>query len=84
MAKIIYEGKKIDVEDNSQITEACEKLGVPFLCYTGICKSCVINILKGEENLNEITEIEKEHDLEKSMRLACQCRIKSGSVIIDF
>lgn len=86
MAKIILEktNEEKEVLENDSIQEACEELGVPFCCKDGLCGTCMIDIVEGEENLSELTE--EEHDLERDRkhRLACQCKIKQGNVKIDF
>ena len=86
MAKIINtknnEEKK--VPDGSPIQKACEELGVPFSCTNGICGTCMINVIKGEENLSELTEKEDDLGRDRKNRLACQCKIKQGEVEIDF
>lgn len=86
MAKIISvktnEEKKI--QNNKAIRKACEELGIPFSCNNGTCGTCIIDIVKGEENLSELTEQEKVLERDKKHRLACQCKIKKGEVKIDF
>jgi len=86
MAKIINAKTKEseEVKDGDYIQDACEKLGVNFACSSGMCGSCQIKILEGEDNLSDLTQEEKEIDLNKKSRLACQCKIKSGKVVIDF
>ena len=71
------------VKDGNHIQDACEKLGVNFCCSTGMCGSCKINIIKGEDNLTDLTQEEKDIDFNKKTRLACQSKIKSGKVVID-
>lgn len=86
MAKIISvkDNRKIEVPDGERIQEACENLGVPFCCTNGICGTCMIDVVKGKNNLSELTE--EEHDLgrDKEHRLACQCKIKTGEIEIEF
>lgn len=85
MAKIISEnGKEIKVDDGERIRPACEKLGVPFGCRNGLCGSCMIEILEGEDNLSELTEEEIDMSMDRKTRLACQCKIKEGTVKIRF
>ncbi|MEK6844794.1 MAG: 2Fe-2S iron-sulfur cluster-binding protein [Nanoarchaeota archaeon] len=86
MAKIIFSdnGKTINVKDKNQIKDACEKLGVPFSCTEGICGTCMIEIIDGQENLSELTQEEKDMGMNKTRRLACQCKIKSGTVKIKY
>lgn len=86
MAKIINSktNKSEYVEDGDYIQDACEKLGVNFACSKGLCGSCMIKVIDGEDNLNELSQEEKEIELNKKTRLSCQCKIKSGEVVIDF
>ena len=86
MAKIIHAktNQEIDIPDKSEIRSACEELGVPFSCRDGICGTCMIDVVSGEENLSELTRQEKDLERNKKHRLACQCRIKKGNVEIEF
>ncbi len=87
MAKMIFEdtGEEIELEDGSPIAEQCEEAGVPFACTEGVCGTCVIEVTEGMENLSEFNEAEADFlgELDNE-RLACQCKIKSGSVKIKF
>ncbi len=91
MAKLIFEDSNEEVElpENSEIAEACEEQGIPFACTEGVCGTCVIQV-KGNENLSEFTEAEEDFlgeedvDAEEVERLACQCRIKTGTVKIKY
>ena len=76
--------EEIEVSEGKPIKESCEKLGVPFGCQEGICGSCMINIVEGEENLSELTEEEENLARDKQHRLACQCKIDNGEVTINF
>jgi len=86
MAKIIFKrkNKKISVEDNSPIKQACKELGVPFNCEEATCATCSIDILSGEDNLNEPNENEINLGKDRKHRCACQAKIKKGVVEIDF
>ena len=86
MAKIIFSdnGKEINVEDKDFIKDACEKLGVPFSCTEGICGTCIIDVADGQENLSELTQEEKDMGMNRTRRLACQCKIKSGVIKIKY
>ncbi len=84
MAKLTNtRGKTIEVKNGEKIREAAEKLGVKFSCCNGLCGTCMTNIVKGQENLSELTEQEKMFQLDKDTRLMCQCKIKSGDVVIE-
>lgn len=83
MAKIICEEQEYDVMDNSPLRPICEdELDVAFGCASGYCGICQIEILEGEDNLNELTEAEEDLGMDKQTRFACQCKIKSGTVKI--
>ncbi len=76
--------EEIEIPDGSPINSACKKLGVPFGCETGICGTCMINIVEGENNLSELTNEEKALKRDSKHRLACQCKINSGEITINF
>lgn len=88
MAKLIFDhnGDEVELEDNSPIQEVCEEAGVPFACTEGVCGTCVIEVKEGQDNLSKPTQEEKDFLGEGNCdeRLACQCRIKSGTVRISF
>lgn len=84
MAKIIFEGREIEVGDGENIRDQCEELGVPFGCFEGICGSCVIDILEGEQNLTPITPEEVDFEMHAKKRFACQCKLKQGLIKIKF
>ena len=86
MAKIIYakSGRAKEISDGGKIKLAAEELGVLFGCEDGVCGTCMIDVVSGEENLSELTQQEKDLERDGKHRLACQCRIKKGSVEIDF
>jgi ferredoxin len=87
MAKLIYKntGEEKELEDGSPIAETCEEAGVPFACTEGICGTCVIEVIEGMENLSDFTQEERDFLGEQNHeRLACQCKIKSGIVKINF
>jgi len=83
MAKLSRGKKVISVKDGESITSACEQLGVPFGCYEGKCGSCEIKVEEGEENIFEKTEEEECMGMPPGHRLACQCKIKQGVVILS-
>ena len=84
MAIIKRNDKEEIIKDNEPIKKACIKLNIPFSCEKGICGTCKIQILQGEENLDELTQEEKDMgDRDKTHRLACQAKIKQGTVIIN-
>lgn len=88
MSKLVFEqtGDELELPDGAPIAEVCEEAGVPFACTEGVCGTCVIQIVEGAENLSEPTQEEKEFlgEETKKERLACQCRIMHGKVIVNF
>ena len=76
------EGKELEVEDNGSIIKAAREFDVPFGCENGVCGSCQVEVFEGEENLNELNELEKDMGLDRKHRLCCQAKIKEGSVTI--
>ena len=79
MGIIKFEGNQEEVENGSSIIDACEKLGVPFGCQSGVCHTCKVHVVHGMENLSEKTTAEKEaEDVTGDERLACQCKMKGN------
>ncbi|NGX27155.1 MAG: Ferredoxin-1 [Chlamydiae bacterium] len=87
MGKLIFDdtSEQHELEDGSPIAEICEEAGIPFACTEGICGTCVIEVVEGMENLSEFTQEEEDFlgDMDNE-RLACQCKLKGGSVKIKF
>lgn len=88
MPKLIFDhsGDEVELPDDSPIAEVCEEAGVPFACTEGVCGTCVIEIKEGKDNLSPPTQEEEDFLGEGTCdeRLACQCKIKKGSVRITF
>ena len=80
MAKFIIDNIEHEIPDGKPIAEVCEKLGVPFSCNSGVCGTCQIEILEGQESLSELNQEEKDLGMDGRNRLACQCVIKNGIV----
>ncbi len=91
MAKVTFksDNKTVEVPDGSDIVQVAEDNGasIAFSCKAGVCVSCLSNINKGIENLNEKTENEKAtlegFGAKPNQRLACQCKIMKGEVEIE-
>ena len=82
MAVIIKDNQEMDAPNGERIQAVCEKLGIPFGCRSGLCRTCEIEVLEGMNNLEEKNELELDHDLPVNHRLACQCVIKEGRIRI--
>lgn len=87
-ATLIFEnsGDELTLPAGSPLQQPCEEAGVPFACTEGVCGTCVIEVVEGEENLSRQTQEEKDFLGEGCLneRLACQCRILSGKVKIRY
>ena len=84
MAKLYIDDEEIEVEDGTQIAEACENAGIPFSCNTGVCGTCQIEILEGAKNLSELNDEEDELGMDENNRLSCQCKILQGVVKVTY
>jgi ferredoxin len=84
MAKFTLDNIEYEVPDGTCLAATCEKAGVPFSCNSGVCGTCQINILEGQENLNDLNQEEKDLAMDRNHRLGCQCVIVSGTVKAGF
>lgn len=80
MAKLIIDDREFELKEGDAIMDACMEAGIPFGCQSGICGTCIIEVLEGMEHLSERNQQETDMELEEHERLACQCRILSGTV----
>ena len=88
MAKLIFKASEdeVDLRDGSPIAESCEQAGVPFACSGGLCGTCIVRVIEGMENLTPPTQQEIDFlgtDGVQQERMACQCSIESGTVVLD-
>lgn len=78
-------GEEFEIDDDAPIASACEEAGVPFACTEGVCGTCVIEVKEGMENLSPFTQEEEDFLGEMGCeRLACQCKLKKGTLKISF
>ncbi len=84
MATVKTRENHLEVTNGAPIRDVCEELGVLFGCRSGLCGTCMIGVVEGEENLSELTEEEVAMDRDRKHRLACQAKIKKGTVTINF
>ncbi|HLD22186.1 MAG TPA: 2Fe-2S iron-sulfur cluster-binding protein [Patescibacteria group bacterium] len=79
---------EVDAEVGSNLKEVAQAEGssIPFGCEQGVCGTCLVNIVEGEDNVSDPTDQEKETlaamGAEPGQRLACQCQI-DGDVTIE-
>ncbi len=78
------------LENGAPIKGCCEEAGVPFACEEGICGTCIIEVMSGDDHLTPYNEAEedflghKPENLKPGQgveRLACQCRIASEGTV---
>ena len=84
MATLIINKTYYEIPDDSGIRDICDAAGVPFNCRSGDCGTCQVEIVQGEKNLNPLNVLEEKMGMDSFNRLACQCRIKSGTVKIIY
>ncbi|MBS0616418.1 MAG: (2Fe-2S)-binding protein [Verrucomicrobia bacterium] len=87
MGKLIFEhsGEEVEIEAGEPIAPACEEAGVPFACTEGICGTCIVEVIEGEENLSPPTQEEFDFlGAPGKERLACQCKLNGACVKIKF
>jgi 2Fe-2S ferredoxin len=90
MPKVTFksDGKSVEVPAGTSLVQVAEDLGasIPFSCKAGVCVSCLVNVIKGMENLSPPTENEKAtlegFGAKPNQRLACQVTIK-GDVELE-
>lgn len=90
MAKVEVknDGTVVDVNDGSLLAELDGKCSILFACKTGSCASCKVKVVEGMENLEEPSELEQAglatFATDPSERLMCVCRIKKGTVKVEY
>lgn len=80
MIKIIANGQEAFLPEGADPLITYSRLGVGFNCRKGECGTCKIRVIKGKENINFLTEQERNFGLLKNERLACQCRELKGDI----
>lgn len=91
MPKLTFrkQNQTIELKEGSELVRLpylTSVVSLPFGCCQGTCGTCAIKVLEGEEHLSPKTKQEKTtlSNLELGgYRLACQCALKSGDVILD-
>ena len=91
MPKIVFPGKReVRVDEGVSILDAALGSGVSIYHTCGgnaSCSTCRVRILKGAENLSEISEAEAQvldsFDLKPPFRLGCQAIVSGGEVEVE-
>ena len=90
MPKVVFksDGKTVEVPVGASLTQIAEDsgAGIVFSCKAGVCGSCLVNVLRGMDNLSQKTDVEKATldglAAKPNQRLACQVIVK-GDVEIE-
>jgi len=90
MPKVTFKNDNISVEvpAGTKLSDVAEQNGasINFSCKEGVCLTCLVNIVKGMENLNPKTENEastlEAFGAKPNQRLACQLTV-NGDVEIE-
>ncbi len=92
MAIVYFKNRneKVEADDGENLKKIIRdnSWDVPFGCEDGICGTCLIRVVKGFENISELSEKEKmtlpAMGLDDGIhRLACQCQVMGGEIEIE-
>jgi len=72
----------ISMAVDGPIKDACEELGIPFGCRSGMCGTCRVTVESGMQHLGPKNEMEMQMGLADDERLCCQCILQEGTVSI--
>jgi len=84
MAKVIVNNQEREIKDWEEIKDACKEMGVAFGCEDGMCGTCIIEVEEGSENLPELNDAEEALGMDGKYRLACQCKLKKGTLKLKY
>lgn len=79
----------IDVKEDYPLIDMCEDhdTSILFGCRDGACGACMVKVVEGSDFINPPSEDEKEFletmAAEPNERLACQCKVKGGDIVIE-
>lgn len=77
---VLDRGKEIELgqlDAGESIKSCCEEAGVPFACEEGICGTCIIEVMEGNDHLSDYNESEEDF-WAPSLSLANQDRVLSA------
>ncbi len=71
--------------DDETVLDAAARAGVelPFSCRAGVCSTCRTKVIRGEVAMSQNYALE-DWELEQGYVLACQSRVKSPSLELDY
>jgi len=71
--------------DDETVLEAAARAGIelPFSCRAGVCSTCRTKVIRGEVAMAQNHALE-DWELEQGYVLACQSRVKTPSLELDY
>jgi ring-1,2-phenylacetyl-CoA epoxidase subunit PaaE len=71
--------------DDETVLDAAARAGIelPFSCRAGVCSTCRTKVVRGEVAMAQNYALE-DWELEQGYVLACQSRVKSASLELDY
>ena len=71
--------------DSETVLDAAARAGIelPFSCRAGVCSTCRTKVVRGEVEMAQNYALE-DWELEQGYVLACQSRVKSGTLELDY
>ena len=83
------DNKTIEVKEGYPLIDMCEDhdTSILFGCRDGACGACMIRVLEGEQFISKMQD--NERDVLETMaatpneRLACQCKVSGGDIVIE-
>lgn len=76
MAKIVFNGKEYAAETGRDLLGTLADANAPimYICMSGSCGTCRVQVCKGGEHLTPLENLERRHfpEADGSVRLACQ------------
>jgi len=89
-AQVTFEdiGITVTVPSGTRLIEVSEKVGagITYGCREGECGTCMMRIVAGHEHLASPSVLEdkvlKENMAGRHNRLACQCQVLGGEVVV--
>ncbi|HEY2274845.1 MAG TPA: 2Fe-2S iron-sulfur cluster-binding protein [Steroidobacteraceae bacterium] len=85
---IVMDGRRrvFSMQMNSEsVLDAAARAGIelPFSCRAGVCSTCRTKVVRGEVEMAQNYALE-DWELEQGYVLACQSRVKSGTLELDY
>jgi ring-1,2-phenylacetyl-CoA epoxidase subunit PaaE len=84
---IVMDGRRrsFSMQIDETVLDAAARAGIelPFSCRAGVCSTCRTKVVRGEVEMAQNYALE-DWELEQGYVLACQSRVKSGTLELDY